>query len=248
MPSTPRILTLATAAEAARASAERFAELAAGAVSEHGRFSVALSGGTTPRKAYSLLAEEPFRSRVPWEGVHLFWGDERCVPPGHVRSNFGMANAAFVSRVPIPPENVHRMRGELPPREGAREYEAELERFFGAGTPRFDLVHLGVGPDGHTCSLFPFDPLLLERGHSVVTALYRPLGEPRITITMPVVNAAAHVEMLAPGADKAQVVWKVLEGPRDPMRLPAQAVRPDGEMVWLLDEAAAARLSSHGAA
>jgi 6-phosphogluconolactonase len=248
MTSTPRILTFATAIEAARASAERFAEMARAAVAERGRFSVALSGGTTPRAAYSLLAEEPFRSRIPWEGVHLFWGDERCVPPGHVRSNFGMANRAFVSRVPIPPANVHRMRGEIPPHEGAREYEAEMAAFFGEGVPRCDLVHLGVGPDGHTCSLFPFDPLLLERERSVVTALYRPLGEPRITLTMPVVNAAAQVEMLAPGADKAEVVWKVLEGPRDPMRLPAQAVRPAGEMVWLLDEAAAARLSLHGRA
>ncbi|MBD0320360.1 MAG: 6-phosphogluconolactonase [Gemmatimonadetes bacterium] len=245
MTSTPRIITFASAAEAARAAAGRFAEMARAAVAERGRFSVALSGGTTPRLAYSLLADDP---GIPWEGVHLFWGDERCVPPGHVRSNFGMADRAFVSRVPIPPANVHRMRGELPPDEGARAYEAELEEFFGPGVPRFDLVHLGVGPDGHTCSLFPFDPLLLERGHSVVTALYRPLGEPRITFTMPVVNAAAQVEMLAPGADKAEVVWKVLEGPRDPMRLPAQAVRPEGEMVWLLDEAAAARISSHGGA
>ncbi len=246
MISTPRILTFPTAADAARASAERFAELAEAFAGERGRFMVALSGGTTPRAAYRLLGREPYRSRIPWDRVHLFWGDERCVPPGHVRSNFGMADDAFVSSVPIPATNVHRMRGELPPDRAVSEYTAELADLFPDPIPCFDLVHLGVGADGHTCSLFPFDPLLLERERNVVTALYRPLGEPRITITMPVVNAAAQVEMLAPGADKAQVVWKVLEGPRDPMRIPAQAVRPDGGMVWLLDEAAAARLSSHG--
>jgi 6-phosphogluconolactonase len=240
-----QIHTFATPAEAAAASAERFAELAREAVDRRGRFSVALSGGTTPRAAYRLLAEEPYRSRIPWEGVHLFWGDERCVPPGHARSNFGMANDAFVSRVPVPPANVHRMRGEWAPRQGAEEYARELAGFFGTRTPRFDLVHLGVGADGHTCSLFPFDPLLLERERTVGTAILRELGEPRITLTVPVVNAAAHVEMLAPGADKAEVVWKVLRGPRDPHRIPAQLVRPrDGEMVWLLDEAAAARLGA----
>jgi 6-phosphogluconolactonase len=243
MASGPRIITLDTAAEAASASAERFAELAEKGVRENGRFSVALSGGSTPRAAYRLLATEPYRSRIPWEAVHLFWGDERCVPPGHERSNFRMANEAFVSGVPIPPANVHRMRGELPPERGAAEYAAELAGYFGEGVPRFDLVHLGVGSDGHTCSLFPFDPFLLEREKTVVTALLRSLGEPRITLTLPVVNAAACVEMLAPGADKAEVVWKVLRGPRDPARLPAQAVRP-GEMVWVLDRASAARLGT----
>jgi 6-phosphogluconolactonase len=243
----PRILTFPTAAEAFRASAERFAEIAREAVAERGRFTVALSGGTTPRAAYAMLAEEPLRGSIPWEHVHLFWGDERCVPPGHVRSNFRMANEAFVSRVPIPPENVHRMRGEIPPERAAEEYAQELAADFGEGVPRFDLVHLGLGTDGHTCSLFPFDPLLLERGRTVAAALYRPLGEARITLTFPVVNAAAHVEMLAPGGDKAAVVQKVIEGPRDPLRIPAQGVRPSGgDVVWLLDEAAAARLSSHG--
>ena len=243
----PRILTFPTAAQASRASAERFAELAVAAVAERGRFTVALSGGTTPRAVYAMLAQEPLRSSIPWERVHLFWGDERCVPPGHVRSNFRMANEAFVSLVPIPHANVHRMRGEIEPERAAEEYAMELAAEFGAGIPRFDLVHLGLGTDGHTCSLFPFAPLLLERGRTVATALFGPLGEPRITLTLPVVNAAAQVEMLAPGGDKAAVVKKVLEGPRDPVRVPAQGVRPaTGEMVWLLDRAAAARLAAHG--
>jgi len=233
-----------TAADAARASAERFAETAREAVDARGRFSVALSGGTTPRAAYTLLAEEPYRSRIPWEGVHLFWGDERCVPPGHPRSNFGMANAAFVSRVPIPAANVHRMRGELPARDGAEQYAAELAAFFGPGIPRFDLIHLGVGPDGHTCSLFPFDDTLRVRDRAVIPALLRSLGEPRITFTVPVLNEAARVEVLAPGADKAAIVHKVLAGPLDPFRLPIQLARPiDGEMEWLVDQGAASRLA-----
>jgi 6-phosphogluconolactonase len=190
---------------------------------------------------YSLLPDD---GRVPWEAVHLFWGDERCVPPGHPRSNFAMAHDAFIRRVPIPAENVHRMRGELPAAEGAARYREELAAFFGPGVPRFDVVHLGLGPDAHTCSLFPFDPLLRERELTVAPALMRELGEPRVTFTFPVVNAAARVEMFVVGAGKARVVRKVLRGPLDPFHLPAQLVRPvDGEYVWIVDRAAAGALS-----
>ena len=238
-----QVLIHADARAASRAAAESFAEVARRAVEARGRFSVALSGGSAPRETYRLLGEEPFRSTVPWVGVHLFWGDERCVPPGHPRSNFAMAREAFIACVPIPPANVHRMRGELSPADGAEQYRAELEAFFGPGVPRFDLVHLGVGPDAHTCSLFPFDPLLRERERTVGNAILKSLGEPRISLTAPVVNAAARVEVLALGKDKAAVVRKALVGPIDPFRLPIQLIRPiDGEMVWMLDEAAAARL------
>jgi 6-phosphogluconolactonase len=230
---------------AAVAGAESFAQAARAAVEARGRFSVALSGGTAPRETYALLAREPYLSLVPWDGVHLFWGDERCVPPGHPRSNFAMANAAFVSRVPVPRENVHRMRGELPPPVGAAACAEELEAFFGPGIPRFDLVHLGLGPDGHTCSLFPFHALLRARDRAVGVALHRPLGEWRLSLTAPAVNAAARVEVLALGAGKAEVVRKVLAGPRDPFRLPMQLIRPIyGEMAWMLDAPAAARLES----
>jgi 6-phosphogluconolactonase len=221
---------------AARAGAEAFAAAARSAVEARGRFSVALAGGTAPREMYSLLAD----AQIPWEGVHLFWGDERCVPPRHPRSNYAMAWDAFIRHVPIPEENVHRMRGELPAEEGAALYREELAAFFGPGVPRFDVIHLGLGPDAHTCSLFPFDELLRERRLTVAPALMRELGEPRVTITLPVVNAAARVEMFVVGAGKAEVVRKVLEGPLDPFRLPAQLVRPaDGEYVWIMDEAAA---------
>lgn len=228
---------------AARAGAESFVIRAIDAVEARGRFTVALSGGTAPKEMYTLLGQDEFAAHVPWDGVHLFWGDDRCVPAHHPRSNYGMAWDAFIRRVPIPPENVHRIEGELPAREGAGRYAAELERVFGAGVPRFDVIHLGVGPDAHTCSLFPFDPLLQERERMVAPALLRSLGEPRVTFTFPVVNAAARVEMFVVGRDKAPVVWQVLRGPLDPFRLPAQNVHPtDGELVWIMDEAAAAKL------
>lgn len=229
---------------ASAALAESFAARAIEAVRARGRFSVALTGGSGPVQAYRLLGDEPLRSRVPWEGVHLFWGDERCVPPGHARSNFRMANDAFISRVPIPPANVHRMRGELPAAYGAEAYAQEMAAFFGPGVPRLDLVHLGVGPDGHVASLFPFSEPLRERERIVTTNLHLPLGEPRITLTLPVLNAAARIELPVMGADKAEIAWTVLRGPIDPFRFPAQLVRPaGGEMVWMMDSAAASRLA-----
>lgn len=228
---------------ASAALAESFAAQAVEAVRVRGRFSGALTGGSGPVQAYRLLGEEPLRSRIPWEGVHLFWGDERCVPPGHVRSNFRMANQAFISRVPIPPANVHRMRGDLSADDGAEAYAEELAAFFGPGVPRFDLIHLGVGPDGHVASLFPFSDALRERERTVTTNLHLPLGEPRITLTLPVLNAAARIELPVMGADKAEIAWTVLRGPIDPFRFPAQFVRPaEGEMVWMMDAAAAGRL------
>ncbi|HET7462977.1 MAG TPA: 6-phosphogluconolactonase [Longimicrobium sp.] len=232
---------------AARTGAESFVARAREAVEARGRFTVALSGGTGPREMYTLLGTDDFSARIPWEGVHLFWGDDRCVPPHHPRSNHAMAWEAFIRRVPIPPGNVHRILGELPAAEGAARYADELARVFGPGIPRFDLVHLGVGPDAHTCSLFPFAPLLRERERTVAPALNRELGEPRVTFTFPVVNAAARLEMLALGAGKAEVVWKVLRGPLDVFRLPAQNLRPTaGELVWMIDRAAAARLDEGG--
>ncbi len=232
---------------ASRAGAESFSERARAAVEANGRFSVALSGGSTPREMYSLLAEEPLRSRIPWEGVHLFWGDDRMVPPAHPRSNFGMANEAFVSRVPIPPENVHRMRGELPPERAAEEYEQELIAYFGNDfPPRFDVIHLGLGDDAHTASLFPFnEEVLRERERRVRVALFRELGEHRLTFTAPVINAARRIEFLILDGKKANVVRSVVQGALDPFRLPAQLVRPtDGELVWMLSREAAGELSA----
>jgi 6-phosphogluconolactonase len=225
-----------TAKEASIAGAESFVARAKAAVESHGRFAIALSGGTTPLVMYGVLAEEPLRSRVPWEAVHFFWGDERCVPPGHPRSNFGTADRALVSRVPISPANVHRIHGEYPPQRAAEEYAAELEAFFGTDVPRFDLLHLGLGTDGHTASLFPFDlDVLMERTRPVRATLHPQLGEHRITLTPPALNAAVRTEFLVTGAEKADITRAIVRGALDPFRLPAQLIRPaTGEPVWLL--------------
>jgi 6-phosphogluconolactonase len=237
----------ADAAAAARAVAERFASLAVDGVETRGRFTVALTGGGSPRAAYRLLGEEPFASRIPWEHVHLFWGDERCVPPHHARSNYRMAHDAFIARVPIPRGNVHRMMGEVRPVDGASAYAEALARVFDVGVPIFDLVHLGVGHDGHVCSLFPFDALLMERVRNLGVAIHQPLGEPRISLTIPVLNAARRVEMIVTGREKAAVVRQVLRGPLDPFRIPAQLVRPvDGVLAWTLDRDAASALADGG--
>jgi len=235
----------ADAKAAARAVAERFAAAAVEAVEERGRFTVALTGGSSPREAYRLLGEDPFVSRIPWEHVHLFWGDERCVAPLHPRSNYAMAHAAFIARVPIPSLQAHRVKGEMRPVDGASAYAEEMARVFDVGVPIFDLVHLGVGGDGHVCSLFPFDPLLTERVRNVGVSILQPLGEPRISLTVPVLNAARRVEMIVVGRDKARIVRQVLRGPLDPFRIPAQLVRPvDGGLAWTIDRDAASELET----
>jgi 6-phosphogluconolactonase len=230
---------------AARAGAEEFRQMAIDAVAKEGRFSVALTGGGSPVEIYRLLATDEFAGSIPWQGVHLFWGDDRCVPPGHPRSNFGMANELFIEKVPIPGENVHRIRGELGSEEGAKRYEAELRSFFGS-SPDFDLVHLGVGDDAHVASLFPFQiENLSERERWVVPALERELGEPRVSLSMRAINSARVVRMLLPDGEQAALVARLLEGPLDPFRLPAQLVRPaDGRQLWLLTRDSARDLTN----
>ncbi len=218
------------------------------AVAARGRAAVALAGGRTPREAYARLAEPPCREAVDWSRLEIFWGDERCVPPDHPDSNFRMAREVLLSRVPVPLANIHRLRGELEdPETAAREYEAVLRttlRPLGDRPPRLDLVLLGLGPDGHTASLFPGTAVLREARSWVRPAWVEQLQAWRLTLTLPVINAARHVLFLVTGADKAPVVQAVLEGPRDPGRLPAQLVAPtEGRVEWLLDREAAARLT-----
>lgn len=226
------------AAALARAAAEGFAERAVEAVRESGRFAVALTGGNSPRVLYSLLARPDVSATIPWEQVHLFWGDDRCVPPAHPRSNFGMADALFISRVPIPSNNVHRIRGEMPPPDAARLYAEELAGFFGDELPRFDLVHLGLGDDAHVASLFPFDSrALTERSAPVLTSLRLPEGEPRVSLSPAAINRARRVEFLLPSPDKAEIARRAMHGPLDPLRLPAQLIDPaDGDLVWMTVE------------
>jgi 6-phosphogluconolactonase len=232
----------------ARRAADVFAETAAVAAAERGVFAVALSGGATPRATYELLAQEPLRSRIPWERVHLYWSDERCVPPASPQSNYRLARQTFVAQVAIPAEQVVRMRGEDDPEEAARTYELELRSIAAhsganaVGIPVLDLVLLGIGTNGHTASLFPHTRVLHENDRMVVAANVPGVGW-RITMTAPAINSARHVVFVVAGEEKAAVVARVLQGPPDFERLPAQLIAPrPGRLTWLLDEAAAARL------
>lgn len=228
----------------AHLAAAEFAERAASAVRESGRFTVALCGGRTPEMLYAQLAEETsLRQRIPWERSHFFWGDERAVPPDHPDSNFRLAQAALLSRVPVPPANVHRMKGELPAPQAAAGYARTLVEFFDLGEralPRFDLILLGLGTDGHTASLFPGTQALNEQRELVVASWIGKLGAQRITLTPPVLNNAACVIFLVTRAEKATALKSVLEGPCEPVQLPAQLIRPhSGKLQWIVDAAAA---------
>ena len=225
-------------------AAEFFIVKAQDAMAARGRFSVALSGGSTPRRTYEMLAQPAFRDRVDWARAHIFWGDERCVDPDDPRSNARMAQEALLRQVPVPAGQVHPMDCRPSPREAARRYEALLQSFFAGGEPRFDLILLGLGENGHTASLFPGAPVLTE-AEGWVAEVY--LAEPdlhRLTLTAPCINRAATVAFLVAGAAKAAVVREVIEGPRDPSRLPAQLIHPEpGELHWLLDKGAAGALN-----
>jgi 6-phosphogluconolactonase len=233
-----------------RRAAEIFVQTSNQALATRERFTVVLSGGRTPEDLYRLLADAAqYRDQIPWRSSHFFWGDERCVPPSHPDSNFRMAFSSMLSKVDLPPENVHRIRSELPSSEAAQDYEDELRRFFsiGAGqSPNFDLVLLGLGADGHTASLFPGSEAVREKNRLVVAPWIAKLSSFRITLTPPAFNGAERVTFLVSGADKAAALQAVLEGEPDPERLPAQAIQPSqGSLVWLADRPAASRLQRH---
>ncbi|MBF0496385.1 MAG: 6-phosphogluconolactonase, partial [Deltaproteobacteria bacterium] len=197
-------------AQLAKEAAERFAQAAGKAVAEHGRFCVCLSGGSTPREMYTRLAKNPWRGRVPWPAVHVFWGDERCVPPDHHDNLYAMAWELLLSRVPIPAENIHRMSGEAEnPEAAVAAYEDLLREFFGLKIgryPRFDLILLGLGADGHIASLFPGTAGLKETQRLAVANYVPALNARRLTLTLPVLNNAAQIMFLVAGENKAQVV------------------------------------------
>jgi 6-phosphogluconolactonase len=233
-----RLVCAGDAGAAARAAAEEVVRAAVRAVAERGRCAIALAGGSTPRRLYELLATDPLREQVPWGSVHAFFGDERHVPPDHPDSNARMAREALLERVPV--ASVHRVRGELPDAEAAAEaYERDLAAFFGGSGPRFDLVLLGLGDDGHTASLSPGSAALEERGRAVAAPWVPRLAAHRITLTLPALNAARAVVFVVTGADKAPAVARTLvDG-----ATPAARVRPEaGELVWIVDAAAAAQL------
>jgi 6-phosphogluconolactonase len=249
------------AEELALKAARHFARLADQYVVGCGRFTVALSGGSTPRAMFQILAAEPLLETVPWSSIFFFWGDERTVPPDHKDSNFRMAQETLLSKAPIPAENVFRIPAELEDHDlAAREYSETLKQFFLAGpgatttgtaplstVPRFDLVMLGMGPDGHTASLFPGTTALHVNDRIAVSNWVEKFNTYRITLTATMINNARNVTFIAGGADKAETLRDVLEGPYQPEVYPSQLIRPqNGSLLWMVDEAAARLLTSQG--
>ncbi len=226
---------LASKEDLARAAADHFVQASRNAVAQKGFFTVALSGGSTPKALYELLADQ-FRDRIPWPNIHFYWSDERHVPPNHAESNYRLANEAMLSRVPVTPSNVHRIISENPAADAARDYEDTIKEI--SENPRLDLILLGLGTDGHTASIFPGSEVLNETERLVAAPWVEKLNTYRITMTLPLLNNGASVVFLVSGAEKAQIVKEVLEGPQ---KYPAQEVKPiNGELIWMLDQDAAA--------
>jgi 6-phosphogluconolactonase len=223
-------------------------ELAEEAVAARGRVRLAISGGSTPKATFELLAnpDQPFVTRMPWHALELFFVDERTVPPDHPESNYRMTREAMLDKVGLQPEQVHRIQGELEPEVAAAEYEYDLRKTFrleGAEAPRFDIVTLGMGPDGHTASLFPHTEAIHEIGRLVVANQVPQKDTWRVTLTWPVINHAREVFFLIAGDDKAQPLKEVFLGPKDVERLPSQLIWPaSGILTLILDKAAAALL------
>ncbi|HKC63519.1 MAG TPA: 6-phosphogluconolactonase [Pyrinomonadaceae bacterium] len=240
-----QVLTFDNPQEVARAAAERFIEIARAAIDARGRFSVALSGGSTPKRAYELLAGGDYGDKLDWSKVHIFFGDERCVPPDDAESNYRMANEAMLSRLPIPAKNIHRIQGVGDPVANARLYEDELRTFFNdAAWPHFDLVLLGMGDDGHTASLFPGSAALNELEAWVAANWVEKFNAYRITLTLPAINHAANIAFLVTGESKAERLAEVLSGESSSEQLPSQLIKPlNGSLEWLIDKAAGARIA-----
>jgi len=236
------------AAALAQRTAQQFVEVVEQAASRQGRARIAISGGSTPKAAFQLLADpkQPWLKRMPWDKLEIYWVDERTVPPDHPDSNYRMTREALLDHVPLEPEQVHRMEGELEPEVAAARYESLLRNNFrleGAESPRFDLIALGMGDDGHTASLFPHTEAIHTLGR-LVTANQVPQKDTwRITLTWPVINQGSSVFFLIGGQNKAELVREVFIGPRDPERLPSQLIWPSsGILTLILDKDAAALL------
>jgi 6-phosphogluconolactonase len=244
------IRILPDGAAIAKRAAQEFVRAAVGAVREKGSFSVALAGGSTPKALYRLLVNDlALRSQVPWDKIHLFFGDERHVPPDHPDSNFLMATEAMISKSPLKPEQVTRIKGEyFDAGQAALEYEKALREYFKLQEgeyPRFDLLLAGMGNEGHTLSLFPGTKALHADGRLVVRNWIGKLNTERVTLTAPAASNAALVIFMVTGADKAPALKSVLEGPFEPDQLPAQLLQPqNGRLLWLVDTAAASVLST----
>ncbi|HUN60050.1 MAG TPA: 6-phosphogluconolactonase [Candidatus Binataceae bacterium] len=243
--SEPKIIVLDDEQALHMRAAEEIAHLSGEAICTHAEFTFCLSGGSTPAAVYELLGSR-FLLSVDWNEVHFFWGDERCVPPDDPMSNYAMTQRTMLSKLPIKPSQVHRIRGEEPPAAAAQAYEVEIASHFGgAGFPHFDLTLMGLGDNSHTASLFPHNPALHEAERvALAVEVDDPTQRHRVTLTAPVFNNAANVIFLVSGAGKAQAVWNILKGPHNPDEFPAQLIAPaKGELIWLLDRAAASKIS-----
>lgn len=245
MPSKPKTVIKANPADLSSWAANLFAQKAKDCVNSQRRFVVALSGGSTPRPVHRLLGQDPFRSQIPWRDTHIFWVDERCVPETNQASNFGAAKEDLLDHVPLPPSQIHPMPGGLPPEEGAKQYQQELEGFFGSdasGFPVFDLIFLGMGEDGHTASLFPGQEALNERQEWIVAVKGGNPNVSRLTMTLPVINQGRHVVFLVSGQTKAPVIRAIFE--EKARLLPVEMIQPlSGELIYLLDRKAASSIS-----
>jgi len=219
--------------------AELFVEKACKAVKERGRFTLSLAGGETPRRIYEMLGKAPYNHLIPWEKVHVYWGDERYVSANDSRSNQGMARKALLDRVPIPLEQIYPIVCESTPQQTAEDYEKVITANFYGQTPAFDFIFLGLGSDGHTASLFPFTSVLNEKDRWVGHVHLLDLDSHRVTLTAPLINHGVTIVFMVTGAAKAEIVRDVLEGPKDIQRLPSQLIAPqNGELFWMLDQAA----------
>jgi 6-phosphogluconolactonase len=242
----------ATSDAIAQRAAAYFTDRTVQAAQARGRARVAISGGNTPRRTFELLATAPYRSRIPWENLELYWVDERAVPPDHPDSNYRMTREALLSKVPLRDEQIFRIRGELDPEEAAAKYESDIRQSFrleGAQSPVFDLIALGMGPDGHTASLFPYTAALHEVTRiAVANHVLSQKDAWRVTLTWPVINQGRDVFFLIEGADKAEPLQKMLQGNYNPEEIPSQLIRPAaGRLTLLLDNAAARLLPKPGA-
>jgi 6-phosphogluconolactonase len=226
--------------------ADLIVDAALSAITERGRFVIALSGGGTPKPVYERLATAGYRDRIAWERAHIFFSDERCVPPEDPRSNYRMVRESWLDRSRIPVQNIHRIRGEDDPVLEAMRYQQNIAGFYrSARWPAFDLILLGMGDIGHTASLFPGTAVLRETARWVAAQYVEVMTEWRVTFTVPLINAARHVAFLAEGASKAQMLWNVLEGPYQPDVWPSHLVEPaSGKLHWLVDSAAATKLEA----
>lgn len=231
----------------AQAAAEHFVQVAEAAIKARGVFTVALSGGTTPLMLYRLLASSPYNEQIDWSHTHIFWGDERCVPPDHDESNYLKAKQTLLDHIEIPKTNIHRVLAELPPEQAAEDYEEKLLKFFSSlqdeterTEAQFDLLLLGMGDDGHTASLFPGTPAIHEEINWVVAQYIDKLASWRISLTPGILNRAANITFLVAGAAKSYALQKVLYGSYQPDRYPAQIINPrHGVLRWMVDESAA---------